>query len=168
MYEKEALEGLPANGYNKPIIAYVTGQLLEKRELSLGHAGAVVESGQTTAAAKMRMFDEYFGIGPFDPAARYEKTARLVEALGRGVRIASLHHLPTAAAMICDTLGFCWKPLREKRMTVRRAGDIAFLVFALGRAAGGAAEFLDHQDYGMPMDMRIPGSECSALTRPRD
>jgi hypothetical protein len=71
-------------------------------------------------------------------------------------------------AIASVTLGMCWKPLREKRMTVRRACDIAFLIFALGRAAGGASEFLDHQDYGTQMDMRIPVSECIALTRARE
>jgi len=27
---------------------------------------------------------------------------------------------------------------------------------------------LDHQDFGSPMDMRIPVDECTILTRPRD
>ena len=53
-------------------------------------------------------------------------------------------------------------------MTVRRACDLAFLVFALGRAAGSAGEFLDHQDFGSPMDMRIHVTECTALTKPKD
>ena len=71
-------------------------------------------------------------------------------------------------AIASVVLGICWKVLKEKRMTIRRACDIAFLVFALGRAAGGAAEFLDHQDFGLPMDMRIPVDECDLLTQPRD
>ena len=53
-------------------------------------------------------------------------------------------------------------------MTVQRARHIAFMLFALGRVAGAGAEFLDHQDHGTPMDMRIPVSECAALTRPKD
>ena len=53
-------------------------------------------------------------------------------------------------------------------LAVRRACDLAFITFALGRAAGAAGEFLDHQDFGSPMDMRIPVSECEALTRPKD
>jgi hypothetical protein len=35
-------------------------------------------------------------------------------------------------------------------------------------AAGGAGEFLDHQDFGTEMDMRVPVSECRPLTRPRE
>ena len=42
-----------------------------------------------------------------------------------------------------------------------------FIVFALGRAAGGAGEFLDHRDFGTEMDMRIPVKECRSLMRPR-
>jgi succinyl-CoA synthetase alpha subunit/citrate synthase len=72
------------------------------------------------------------------------------------------------AALACVWLGACWQGLMDKRLTLKRVEDCAFLGFALGRAAGGAAEFLDHQDYGTPMDMRIPVSECHSLTRPRD
>jgi succinyl-CoA synthetase alpha subunit/citrate synthase len=71
------------------------------------------------------------------------------------------------AAIACVWLGICWRQIREKQMTVTRAVDIPFIAFALGRAAGGAGEFLDHQDHGTEMDMRIPVSECKALTRPR-
>ena len=41
------------------------------------------------------------------------------------------------------------------------------MLFAVGRAAGAGGEFLDHQDHGSPMDMRIPVSECITLTRPK-
>ncbi|KPJ89657.1 MAG: hypothetical protein AMS17_00925 [Spirochaetes bacterium DG_61] len=71
------------------------------------------------------------------------------------------------AAIACVWLGICWRKIREKQMTVSRAFDIPFLAFALGRAAGGAGEYLDHQDYGTEMDMRIPVTECRSLTRPR-
>ncbi|NOY08093.1 MAG: hypothetical protein GXP33_04545 [Spirochaetes bacterium] len=71
------------------------------------------------------------------------------------------------AAIACIWLGICWPKLREKRMTVKRAMDIPFISFALGRAAGGAGEFLDHQDFGTEMDMRVPVSECRALSSPR-
>jgi len=72
------------------------------------------------------------------------------------------------AALASVWLAVCWRGLIDKRLTLRRVEDCAFLGFALGRAAGGAAEFLDHQDYGTAMDMRIPTSECHSLTRPRD
>ena len=71
-------------------------------------------------------------------------------------------------AIASVVLGVCWKALNEKRITVRRACDIAFMIFALGRVGGAGGEFLDHQDMGSPMDMRIPVSECVSLTRPVD
>ncbi len=36
--------------------------------------------------------------------------------------------------------------------------------FALGRAAGGVSEYFDHTEFGQPMDMRLPVSECAALS----
>ena len=104
LYEQQAVEMLRKCESVKPIIVYVTGGILATRELSLGHAGAVVDGGQTTAAAKMKLFDDYFGIGPFERGKRYKKSAELVKLLGRGIRITSLHHLPAAAAIICDRL----------------------------------------------------------------
>ncbi|MCP4377285.1 MAG: hypothetical protein GY794_14050, partial [bacterium] len=71
-------------------------------------------------------------------------------------------------AIASVVLGNFWKPLVEKRMTVQRVCDIAFMVFALGRTAGAGGEFLDHQDYGSPMDMRVPVSESKSLTPQRD
>ncbi|MCD6395372.1 MAG: hypothetical protein J7M40_17955 [Planctomycetes bacterium] len=71
-------------------------------------------------------------------------------------------------AIASVVLGVCWKLLREKRITVRRVCDIAFMVFALGRVAGAGGEFLDHQDTGTPMDMRVLVSECTILSRPQD
>jgi len=105
LYEKEAVEMLAECKTVKPIIAYVTGGILATRELSLGHAGAVVDGGQTTAAAKMELFDEYFGIGSYEPGRRYHKTAELLDSLSRGMRIRTLHHLPAVAGLICDRLG---------------------------------------------------------------
>ncbi len=72
------------------------------------------------------------------------------------------------AVLAAVWLGICWVPLMEKRITQARVEDCAFLSFALGRSGGGAGEFLDHRDYGTPMDMRIPADECKPLTRPRD
>ena len=71
------------------------------------------------------------------------------------------------ATLACVWLGICWEALRQKRMTIQRAVDIPFVAFALGRAAGGAGEFLDHLDFGTTMDMRVPAKECKALTRPK-
>jgi citrate synthase len=72
------------------------------------------------------------------------------------------------AAVACVWLAICWRQLRDRQMTLRRATDIPFVAFALGRAAGGAGEFLDHQDCGTEMDMRVPVAECRSLTRPRE
>ena len=71
------------------------------------------------------------------------------------------------AAIACIWLGICWHLLFEKKITVARTKNIPFLAFALGRAAGGAAEYLDHADYGSAMDMRIPVSECEFLNLPK-
>ena len=105
LYEKEAVEMLRKSDYPKPIIAYVTGEILEKFSLSLGHAGAVVEGKETSALAKQKLFDDYFGIAAFDAEAKYEKNPELAQALRRGIRIRTLHHLPAAAALIFDVLG---------------------------------------------------------------
>jgi len=104
LYEKEAVQMLRETAYPKPILVYVTGEILGTRDLALGHVGAVVEGGETTAAAKSQCFDDYFGVAPFDPNTRYEKTPELAAALRRGIRIKTLHHLPAAAALFCDTL----------------------------------------------------------------
>jgi hypothetical protein len=72
------------------------------------------------------------------------------------------------AALACVWLGICWRQLKANTMTKQRAIDIPFVAFATGRAAGGAGEYLDHCDHGKEMDMRIPVSECRALTRPRE
>ena len=105
LYEVEAVEMLRKTRFPKPIIAYVAGEILATRDLSLGHAGAVVEGEGTTAAAKMKLFDDYFGAEPFNPDARYRKTKDLKKQLKRGIRIPTLHHLPAAAALVCDAMG---------------------------------------------------------------
>ncbi|MCK4997996.1 MAG: hypothetical protein KAS23_00625 [Anaerohalosphaera sp.] len=105
LYEKEAIEILKTMNSPKPMITYITGDVLQSSNLSLGHAGAVVEGEGTSASAKMRMFDEYFGIQPFDPEKKYRKSSELVTQLKRGIRIRTLHHLPAAAKLVCDRLG---------------------------------------------------------------
>jgi len=91
----------------------------------------------------------------------------LVHALKENNAMDKVLAVNVDAAMACVWLGICWEALRQKRMTIQRAVDIPFVAFALGRAAGGAGEFLDHQDFGTNMDMRIPARECKALTRPK-
>ena len=118
LYEKEAVEMLRQIENPKPIIAYITGDVLGQSESALGHAGAVVEGHGTSAADKMKLFDEYFGLQPFDPDTRYKKTPALTKKLKRGIRITTLHHLPAAAALLCSALGIerDFKPTKPLRL----------------------------------------------------
>jgi succinyl-CoA synthetase beta subunit/succinyl-CoA synthetase alpha subunit/citrate synthase len=75
-------------------------------------------------------------------------------------------NLDAVIASVC--MGISWPLLVEKRISMQRALDLPFLTFALGRTAGGAAEYLDHRDTGTPMDMRVPVRECRAFSRPKD
>ena len=105
LYEAEALQLARSGGFTKPIIAYVAGAALEGREVSLGHAGAVVSGGGTSATAKAKAFDEYFDIEPFEPDRRYRRTDHRDAALRRGLRARSLHHIPFAARRIYQVMG---------------------------------------------------------------
>jgi prolipoprotein diacylglyceryltransferase len=71
-------------------------------------------------------------------------------------------------AIASTVLATCWQALKEKRISMARVCDIAFMVFAVGRTAGAGGEYLDHQDHGSPMDMRTPASEGVALTKAKD
>jgi len=106
LYEQEAIRWMRDTGFEKPVIVYVAGSLLEGRRVALGHAGAVVEGPQTSASGKMAAFDDYFGVGPFDPDKRIRKSNGAREKLGRGIRVTALHHLPAAAMAVCNALGW--------------------------------------------------------------
>ena len=93
----------------------------------------------------------------------YHELVRALKENGSTPRVLAVN---LDAAIACVWLGICWKALRSGKITTRRVKDIAFIAFALGRAAGGAGEFLDHQDFGTEMDMRIPASETRSLTGP--
>jgi succinyl-CoA synthetase alpha subunit len=103
LYEKEAIEWLKENKFNKPIIVYVAGTLMEGRNVSLGHAGTVVEGPDTSASGKIALFDEYFGCEAFDPDFKYPQGS-LTEAWKRGVRVTRLHHLPLAAMRLYQAM----------------------------------------------------------------
>ncbi|MCK9266269.1 hypothetical protein M0P98_05240 [bacterium] len=105
IYEKEAVDMMRKTKFSKPVIVYVAGQILEKQDVSLGHAGAVVEGRMTGASEKMALFDKYFGIEPFDPSKKYGNIPKLLDslqfnALQKGIRIQTLHHLPEAANLL--------------------------------------------------------------------
>ena len=115
LYEQEAIEWMRGNRFNKPLVVYVAGRLMEGRHVSLGHAGAVVEGPQTSASGKMAAFDEYFGIEPFDPERRFRKGDGACGKLRRGIRVTTLHHVPAAAMAVYEALG--WKrdfPIRSE------------------------------------------------------
>jgi len=105
LYEHDALDLARSGKFTKPIVAYVAGRALEGRDVSLGHAGTVVSGGGTTASAKAAAFDEYFATDPFNPDRRYRRGAQLADALSRGIRVRSLHHIPLAVGLIYRTLG---------------------------------------------------------------
>ncbi|HQJ50128.1 MAG TPA: citrate/2-methylcitrate synthase, partial [Verrucomicrobiota bacterium] len=93
---------------------------------------------------------------------------RLARELQRQGVTSKVHAVNVDAVLTCVCLGIAWPLLVEKKITLERAVDLPFLTFALGRVAGGAAEYLDHRESGTDMDMRVPVSECRELTRPRD
>lgn len=103
-YEQEALELAASQEFTKPILVYVAGSFADDTGISLGHAGAVVEGPNTSAAAKMALFDDYFGVSVFDPAQEKELVARL-EQTRKGIRINTLHDLVPAAAALMTALG---------------------------------------------------------------
>ena len=89
------------------------------------------------------------------------------ELMNQGVTT-KVHAVNVDAVLASVCMGFAWPLLVEKKITIDRAVDLPFITFALGRVAGGAAEYLDHRECGTDMDMRVPVSECKTLTRPRD
>lgn len=104
-YEREALEMMKKNGFSKPVVVYVAGEIAEKYSVSLGHAGAVVEGKKSSASGKKQIFDEYFGIEAFKPGKRYTlNEAELRQKLSRGIRVDTLHDIPGAVSLIADTL----------------------------------------------------------------
>ena len=100
-YEEEAVAYLRSLKKVKPVLVYVSGRFAEGRNISLGHAGAVVEGNGTSASAKMEMFDDYFGIPVFDPD-QMKKMISLLAEKKRGVRVNALHDLVSAAMAVAD------------------------------------------------------------------
>lgn len=112
LYESEAIEYMKKCNFSKPIVVYVAGAIAEGKDISLGHAGAVVEGTNTSATAKMKMFDKYFGMDVFEPQNR--KQIKEMSKQGRGIRVKTLHALVPAAAAVMRALNITrdFKPKR--------------------------------------------------------
>jgi succinyl-CoA synthetase alpha subunit len=104
VYEEEAVACLESLAHVKPVLVYVSGRFAEGREVSLGHAGAVVEGPNTSASAKMKMFDEYFQTPVFDPD-QPKRFTQLMAKKKRGVRVNTLHDFVPAALAATEALG---------------------------------------------------------------
>ncbi|MBN2473866.1 MAG: hypothetical protein JXB62_04625 [Pirellulales bacterium] len=102
-YELDAIQWARDHQLTKPILVYVAGSFADGTDVSLGHAGAVVEGPYTSAAAKMQLFDEYFGLPVFDVKEQEKFTGMLAEQR-RGVRVNTLHDLVPAATALMSAL----------------------------------------------------------------
>ncbi|OHB73826.1 MAG: hypothetical protein A2V70_12905 [Planctomycetes bacterium RBG_13_63_9] len=105
-YEYEAVRWMRENDFPKPLLVYVAGSFADGTEISLGHAGSVVEGKYTSAAAKMSLFDDHFGLRVFEPEAQKEK--ELIDRLAdtrKGIRVNTLHDLVPAATALMSALG---------------------------------------------------------------
>ncbi|HUL01144.1 MAG TPA: citrate/2-methylcitrate synthase [Nitrospirota bacterium] len=153
-YERDAIEFMQGHKFIKPLIVYVAGAFAEGRNISLGHAGAVVEGPCTSSTDKMRLFDEYFGIQPFDP--KDEKMIRRgISRKKRGIRVTTLHSLVPASRVLMDTLGIKqdFKPVRPLSLNpwIVNYGPLAHklpkdLVLQQGIIPSPYKEILIHQD----------------------
>ncbi len=102
-YEQEAVRWMKENDFNKPMLVYVAGSFADGMDISLGHAGSVVEGRETSATAKMALFDEYFGLPVFEVEEQKESAQKLAEAR-RGVRVNTLHDLVPAATALMSAM----------------------------------------------------------------
>lgn len=96
-YEKIALDMIKDRtfGFNKPIVCCVTGKWKKDIARPCGHAGALAGSGDD-AESKEKWFDEYFGVGLFNP----DKP----KVTKRGVRVASIQQIPEAMKAIFEKI----------------------------------------------------------------
>lgn len=104
VYESEAINMMKETDFSKPVVVYVAGKIAEKHNVSLGHAGAVVEGKKTSASGKIQEFDEYFAIEAFNQDKHYKKTPELKNAISRGIRVNALHDIPKAVSLVADML----------------------------------------------------------------
>ncbi len=102
-YEQEALQWVREAKFEKPMLVYIAGSFADTMNISLGHAGSVVEGHVTSAAAKMALFDEYFELPVFEADEQKETTLRLAETK-KGIRVNTLHDLVPAATSLMSAL----------------------------------------------------------------
>lgn len=59
-YEQQIADLVKSGQFNKPIVAFISGQFAEtiNRHLALGHAGAIIEGKQTTSQAKKEILKQ--------------------------------------------------------------------------------------------------------------
>jgi len=97
-YEKQALDWVEDGTIKltKPIVACVIGRWKANLSRAVGHAGAIAGGGDD-ALAKEKWFDEYFGIGMFDPENP--------KASKKGVRIESIQDAPLAMTAVYKEIG---------------------------------------------------------------
>ena len=109
-YEKQALEWIDERrfGFNKPIVACVTGRWKKNIARSCGHAGAMAGSGDD-AESKEQWFDAYFGVPVFDPQNPVVSK--------RGVRIASIQHFPDAIKALYEKI--------DEKPDFEQSGDLS-------------------------------------------
>ncbi len=103
-YEEEAIRWDRRNRFKKPMLVYVAGSFANSKCIALGHAGAVIDGPCTSAAAKMELFDEYFGLPAFKVEG--EKAVAKLAKTKTGVRVNTLHDLVPAATALMSALGF--------------------------------------------------------------
>jgi succinyl-CoA synthetase alpha subunit/citrate synthase len=109
-YEKQAIEWIREKRFpfTKPIVVCVTGRWKKEIARPCGHAGAMSGSGDD-AESKERWFDEYFESGAFDPANP--------KAGPKGVRVATLQHIPEAMRAVFERIG--------EKPDFERSGDLS-------------------------------------------
>lgn len=97
-YEKQALDWIEDGTFKftKPIVVCVTGRWKANLTRAVGHAGAIAGGGDD-AIAKEKWFDNYFGVGMFDP--KNPKVSK------KGVRIESIQDAPTAVSAVMKEIG---------------------------------------------------------------
>lgn len=104
IYEREAIELLKKSKMTKPMLVYVAGEFAEGLNMSLGHAGAVVDGPGTSASQKKALFDDYFGLPAFKPQHSNKAVNMLEEGGCRGLRVTALHDIVPAATAIMSAL----------------------------------------------------------------